>query len=194
VIDLIGCKEYYVSFIDGYSKFTWLYLLHKKSDVFKFFLKFQSLVERMFNKKIIPVQSDWGGEFEHVNSYFHKLDITHQVSYPHTHQQNGVVQRKHRHIVEMGLALLAHASIALKYWDEAFITAYISSTTPPPNFLPITLPSTNFLRSHLIILVFRFLGVPTGQTFVHIIPTNYNSVSSIASSLGTTTCTRVSNA
>jgi hypothetical protein len=131
VIDLIGCKEYYVYFIDGYSKFTWLYLLRKKSVVFKFFLEFQSLVERMFNKKIIPVQSDWGGEFEHVNSYFRKLDITHQVSYPHTHQQNGVVQRKHQHIVEMGLALLAHASIALKYWDEAFITAiYLINHTP----------------------------------------------------------------
>jgi hypothetical protein len=64
----------------------------------------------MFNRKTISVQSNWGGEYEHLNSLFHKVGIAHQVSCPHTHQQNGVAERKHHHIVEMGLALLAHAS------------------------------------------------------------------------------------
>ena len=41
----------------------------------------------------------------------------------HTHQQNGSAERKHRHIVETGLALLAHSSMPLKFWDEAFSTA-----------------------------------------------------------------------
>jgi hypothetical protein len=77
------------------------------------------------------VQSDWGGKNEHLNSYFHKLAITHQVSCPHTDQQNGVAERKHRHIVEMGLALLTHASMPLKYWDEAFLAAiYLINWTP----------------------------------------------------------------
>jgi hypothetical protein len=44
-----------MSFIDDYSKFTWVYLSHKKSGVFKIFLEFQSLVEHRFNKKIIFV-------------------------------------------------------------------------------------------------------------------------------------------
>jgi hypothetical protein len=52
------------------------------------------------------------------------------VSCPHT-QQNGVVERKHRHIVEMGLSLLAHASMPLKYWDEAFLAAtYLINRIP----------------------------------------------------------------
>jgi hypothetical protein len=38
-------KKYYVTFIDDYSKFTWIYLLHHKSDIFKIFLEFRSLVE-----------------------------------------------------------------------------------------------------------------------------------------------------
>jgi hypothetical protein len=41
-----------------------------------------SIVERRFDKKIISVQSDCGGEYEHLKYYFHKLGITHQVSYP----------------------------------------------------------------------------------------------------------------
>jgi hypothetical protein len=39
-IDLFGRKKYYVSFIDNYSKFTWIYLLRYKSVVFNFFLEF----------------------------------------------------------------------------------------------------------------------------------------------------------
>jgi hypothetical protein len=60
-IQSFGRKKYYVSFIDGYSKFTWIYLLCHKSEVFQHFLEFQSLVERRFNRKIITVQSDWRG-------------------------------------------------------------------------------------------------------------------------------------
>jgi hypothetical protein len=96
-----------------------------------------SIVERRFDKKIISVQSDWGGEYEHLKYYFHKLGITHQVSYPppHTHQQNGVAERKHRHIIEMGLALLAHSSMPLNYWDEAFLAAvYLVNWTPTKLF------------------------------------------------------------
>jgi hypothetical protein len=89
VIESFGRKKYYTSFIDDYSKFTWIYLIRHKSDVFKYFLEFQSLVECMFNNKIIFVQSDWGGEYERLNSLFRQVGIAHQVSCSHTHQQNG---------------------------------------------------------------------------------------------------------
>ncbi|WVZ64164.1 hypothetical protein U9M48_013727 [Paspalum notatum var. saurae] len=65
------------------------------------------------------MQTDWGGEYEKLNSFFNKVGISHRVSCPHAHQQNGA-ERKHRHIVEVGLSLLAHAHMPLKFWDEAF--------------------------------------------------------------------------
>jgi histone deacetylase 1/2 len=46
------------------------------------------------------------------------------VSCPHAHQQNGPPERKYRHIVEVGLSLLAYASMPLKYQDEAFSTTF----------------------------------------------------------------------
>jgi hypothetical protein len=99
--------------------------------VFKFFAKFQSLIERMLNRKILAVQSDWGGEYEKLNSFFYSIGIAHHVLCPHAHQQNGAAECKHRHIVEMGLALLAHASMPLKYWDEAFLAAtFLINRTP----------------------------------------------------------------
>jgi hypothetical protein len=88
-------KKYYVSFIDDYNKFTWIYLLCPKLEVSKYFLEFQSLVERMLGRKIISLQSDWGGEYEKLNSFLRQVDISHHVSCPHTHQQNGYVERKH---------------------------------------------------------------------------------------------------
>jgi hypothetical protein len=84
-IDSFGQKKYYVSFIDDYSKFTWIYLLRHKSEVSIYFLEFQKLVERRLDRKIIVVQSDWGGEYEKLNSFFRSIGITHHVSCSHTH-------------------------------------------------------------------------------------------------------------
>lgn len=49
--------------------------------------------------------------------------IVHRTSRPHTHEQNDIAERKHRHIVENGLTLLARSSLPFKFWDEAFRTA-----------------------------------------------------------------------
>jgi hypothetical protein len=126
----VGRYKYYVSFVDEYSKFTWIYLLKFKSEVIQKFYEFQALVERLFDKKILYVQSDWGGEYERLNS-FTKIGISHQVSCPHAHQQNGSAERKHRHIVEVGLSLLARAHMPLKIWDEAFLAAtYLINRVP----------------------------------------------------------------
>ena len=66
-----------------------------------------------------------------MNSFFQTLGISHHVSCPHAHQQNGSAKRKHRHIVEVGLALLVGAFMPLKFWDEAFLTAvHITNILP----------------------------------------------------------------
>lgn len=56
----VGNKCYYVSFIDDFSKFTWVYLLKHKSKVFEKFQAFQNLVEQLLNRKIKTMQTDWG--------------------------------------------------------------------------------------------------------------------------------------
>ena len=74
-----------------------------------------------------------GGEYHKLHRYFLRTGISHRVSCPHTSQQNGIAERKHRHLVETGLALLAHSSLPLRYWDEAFLTAcYLINRMPTP--------------------------------------------------------------
>jgi histone deacetylase 1/2 len=142
----VGRHTYYVSFIDDYSKYTWIYLIKKKSDVFQVFHDFQKLVERKFDRKIISVQSDWGGEYEKLNSFFKQIGIYHHISCPHAHQQNGSVERKHCHIVEVGLALLANASMPLKFWDEAFLIATYLINMLPSRVINFETPVQRLLK------------------------------------------------
>lgn len=63
------------------------------------------------------------------------------MSYPYTHQQNGSAERKHHHVVEMGLALLANANMPICFWDDAFQTACLLNNRLPSkvinNYTPI---------------------------------------------------------
>jgi hypothetical protein len=148
--------KYYVSFLDACSKYTWLYPISLKSDVISIFSTFKSYVEWFFNTKIKAIQSNWGGEYRSDNKLLQQLSIQHCVSCPHTHQQNGAIERKHQHIVETGLALLSHAHLPLKFWDDAFSTAcYLINHMPTSvlkNYSPFeTLfkcyPDYTFLRT-----------------------------------------------
>jgi histone deacetylase 1/2 len=142
----VGKHAYYVSFIDDFSKFTWIYLLKKRSDVYQVFLNFQQYVERKFDKKIVTMQTDWGGEYEKLNGFFQKVGITHHISCPRAHQQNGFAKRKHRHIVEVGISLLANASMPLKFWDEAFLTATFLINLLPRKVLNFETPTERLLH------------------------------------------------
>jgi hypothetical protein len=112
-----GEKDY-VSFVDAYNRFTWICLLRQKSDVFAVFHRFQPKVERSLDRKIKTIQTDLGGggvEYQKLDSFFNSICIVRRVSCRHTHQQNCSVEHKHRHIVETGLALLAHSAVPLHF-------------------------------------------------------------------------------
>jgi hypothetical protein len=59
----LGKSVYYVSFIDDFSRNTWIYFLRKKSEVFHRFKEFKSLVENQTEKRIKVLRIDSGGEF-----------------------------------------------------------------------------------------------------------------------------------
>ena len=123
--------RYYISFVDAFSRYTWIFMLKQKSDALVVFKSFKTQVEFQFGFSIKTLQSDWGGEYRPFTSLLSSFGIVHRNSVPHAHEQNGVVERKHRHIVENGLALLAQSSLPFKFWDEAFRTAvYLYNRLP----------------------------------------------------------------
>jgi hypothetical protein len=110
--------RYYVLFTDNYSRFSWIYFCIHKSDVAFVFAQFKLLVENILSSSIKTMQIVGGTEFlPLIKSY---PSIQFHISRPYTSQQNGLVERKHRHIVELSLASMFHAKIPQVYWPEVF--------------------------------------------------------------------------
>ncbi|KAD3640379.1 hypothetical protein E3N88_29602 [Mikania micrantha] len=109
----------------------WLFPLQRKSDVFATFKQFHVMAERQFQTKLKSVQTDWGGEFRNLSSFFSTIGILHRLSCPHTGEQNGFVERRHRYVVETGLTLMAQSGVPTKFWHYAFDTAvYLINRMP----------------------------------------------------------------
>lgn len=121
--------KYYISFVDSFSKF--IYPLKTKSKALTIFKKFKTMIELQHGLPIKALQSDWGGELIPFTTFLIEHGILHRVICPHIHHQNGVIERKHMHIVEIGLTLISQASLPFTYWDYAFSSAiYLINIIP----------------------------------------------------------------
>lgn len=88
--------EYYVIFIDDFSRKTWIFFLKAKREVFKCFKDFKALVENQTGKKIKVLRLDNGGEYtsrEFVD-FCASEGIRREFTIAYTPQQNGVTERK----------------------------------------------------------------------------------------------------
>ena len=123
--------RYYIHFVDDFTRFTWIYPLHTKSEAKTAFLHFQSFVERQFDKKIKCLQTDWGGEYQRLLPYLNQVGIAFSHPCPHTHQQNGKAEKKTDSYV--GLTFLAQARMPLQYrWDSFSTVVYLINRLPTP--------------------------------------------------------------
>ena len=87
---------YYVSFIDDFSRKTWIYFLKGKNEVFGKFKEFKALVENLSKKKIKIFRSNNKGKFigGELKSFSTEVGIKRELSPPYNPQQNGVAERK----------------------------------------------------------------------------------------------------
>lgn len=121
--------------VDEFSKFSWLYPLKLKSEVTHKIQLFHAMVTTQFHSFIQTLRSDNGGEFlsTTLTTFLATNGIIHHTSYPHTPEQNGVAERKHRHLIETTVALLHQAHLSTKFWLDALCTAiYLINRMPTP--------------------------------------------------------------
>jgi len=106
-------------------------LLQYKSQAFNAFMQFKSMFKLQFGLKIKSFQSNNAKEFLKLTPYLTQHGIFHHLTCPYAHEQNGSPKRKHRHITETGLTLLTQASLLVKFWGKAFLTATTLTNTLP---------------------------------------------------------------
>ena len=124
---------YFLTLLDDCTRHTWVYLLHNKQQVPHHIQNFNAYVQNQFDTTIKCVRSDNGTEIFQAlcSSILHQNGILHQRSVPRTPQQNGRVERKHRHVLNVDGALLFQASLPTKFWGEcALAAAHLINRTP----------------------------------------------------------------
>lgn len=95
--------------------------MHHKSQTQTILQSFVVLIQTQFNHKIKQIQSDNGAEFL-MSEFYNSHDIIHQQSCVAIPQQNGVVARKHKHILEVARALCFQSNLPLKCWGDCILT------------------------------------------------------------------------
>ncbi|KAK1414838.1 hypothetical protein QVD17_30597 [Tagetes erecta] len=124
-VQSIGKKSYCLVIIDDFTRFSWVYFLHVKSETAELLKEFIIKVENQLDCKVKILRSDNGTEFKNANVdlFCAEKGIARQFSAPRTPQQNGVAERKNRTLIEAARSMLADAKIPITFWDEAIATA-----------------------------------------------------------------------
>ena len=91
----------------------WTFLIKHKHEVGLHLINFHEMVKTQFGKDIKRIRCDNGGEFISIKmfDFYAKKGIVLETTCPYTPQQNGVVERKHRHLLETACALLFQANL-----------------------------------------------------------------------------------
>lgn len=103
----------------------WVIFLKGKSEAFNKFKIFKAKVETKSRLKLKCLKFDRGGElcFGEFNSFCEMHRIKRQLSAPKTPQQNGVVERKNRIVLDVARTMLTEGNVLKVYWGEAISTA-----------------------------------------------------------------------
>ncbi|GKA64423.1 putative RNA-directed DNA polymerase [Tanacetum coccineum] len=125
--------SYFLTIVDDFSRATWVYLLKQKHEASMCLKAFHKMVQVQFEKNIRRIRCDNGGEFisNQMIEFYANQGIILETSCIHTPQQNGVVERKHRHLLETARALRFEANLPTRFWGECVLTAaYVINRMP----------------------------------------------------------------
>ncbi|GAA0152798.1 transmembrane signal receptor [Lithospermum erythrorhizon] len=102
-----------------------------KTEVLRYFTQFLAMVDHQFNAKVKIVRSDNGTQFFCLREFFLQNGIVFQTSCVRTPQQNGRVEYKNRHILNVGRALRFQWNLPIIFWVECILTtAFLTNRTP----------------------------------------------------------------
>jgi len=122
---LVQNNFYHFIIVDDYMCYKWTLFLLQKGDTFEAFKKFYALISTYYKGTLRAACSDCRGEFlsKEFIQYIEEQGVHHQLTSPHTPQQNGVAERTNQTIDEAAWAMLQSAGMSQGFWECAIATA-----------------------------------------------------------------------
>jgi transposase InsO family protein len=124
----IDGSKYCLVIVDDYSRFTWVFFLQEKTQTQDTLNGFLRRAQNEFELRIKKIRSNNGTEFKNsqIEGFLEDEVIKHEFSSPYTPQQNGVVERKNRTLLDMARTMLDEYKTPDRFWAEAINTACYS--------------------------------------------------------------------
>nr|GEY92499.1 retrovirus-related Pol polyprotein from transposon TNT 1-94 [Tanacetum cinerariifolium] len=124
-VQTINKKKYILVIIDDYSRFTWVKFMRSKDETPEVVIKFLQQIHVGLNKIVRYIRTENGVEFinKALTEYYERVGIFHQKKVPRTPQQNGVVKRRNRTLIEAAPTMLIFSKASMFLWAEAMATA-----------------------------------------------------------------------
>ncbi|GJR64338.1 retrovirus-related pol polyprotein from transposon TNT 1-94 [Tanacetum coccineum] len=121
----VNGKKYSLAIVDDYSRFTWVKFLRSKDEAPDFIIKFLKMIQVRLKVTVRRIRTDNGTEFvnQTLREYYEKIGISHETSIARSPQQNSVVERRNRTLIEAARTMLIYAKALLFLWAEAVATA-----------------------------------------------------------------------
>ncbi|CAJ2642469.1 unnamed protein product [Trifolium pratense] len=115
-----------------FARFTWITLMKSKAETRQHVINLVKMIQTQHSHQVKIIRSDNGPEFS-MNEFFSSNGILHQTSCVESPQQNGRVERKHQHILNIARALLYQSNLPKHFWSYAVLhaTFIINRITTP---------------------------------------------------------------
>jgi hypothetical protein len=164
--------QWFVSFINDCTRVSWVYLMKTKSDVFPIFQIFHQIIRTQFNAQVqVIVRSNNVKEYlkKGFNTYFQQNGTIHQTSYVTTPLQNGIAERKNRHLLEVAQSLCFAMQVPKCFWGDAILTIAFLINRMPSRVLQFKIPLLTLSQYHSIPSLLKFPPKVFGCTcYIHV--------------------------
>ncbi|GKB84092.1 retrovirus-related pol polyprotein from transposon TNT 1-94 [Tanacetum coccineum] len=116
-VESINGKRYVLVVVDDYSRYTWVFFLHSKDEASEVIISFIKKTKVNLQLQVQRVRTDNGTEFKNktLAMFFDEVEISQQFSTARTPEQNGVVKRRNRTLVEAARTMLTFANLPICY-------------------------------------------------------------------------------
>lgn len=112
---MLAGNRYFITFVDEFSRMTWVYLIKKKSEALKTLKRFKEHVERETGRQVKALRTT---SF-YFEIFFQECGIAHEVIAPYTPEHNGLAERINMTIINMARCLLKEKEVPRELWGKA---------------------------------------------------------------------------